>query len=892
MKNILLITPNEGLSRQHLDELKLSNIRDAAPFNLRSDGGYSPGIAPLRTIEITKLVMEKTGEGESVPVEVFEADNLIFVDEGHKGSGGEAWRQARDALGATGFTFEYSATFGQALAAAKNPALLSEYGKAIAFDYSYRYFYNEGYGKEFRILNLRQETTADNTDTLLLGNLLSFYQQQRFYAEHARQLTAYNLERPLAVFVGGSVNAVYTESKRPRSDVLTVCQFLHRFLSKPDWAIAGIAQLLQGRSGFRNPETGQDLFAGQFAWLSGRFYDAAAVYRDLLRETLRVDQPDSPGGLVIRGLQRSDGELGLKADGAENYFGVINIGDAPAFKKLVRENAPEIAPEDDFITTSLFAGINHPRTPINLLVGSRKFIEGWNSWRVSNMGLLNIGKSEGSQIIQLFGRGVRLKGREMSLKRSSFDPPPPDANHPPNLPLLETLNIFALRADYMARFREYLESEGIDEGIALEIPIRANGDFLGKNLVIPRLDETAQFDADDVVVLQYSPAAVTRPVTVDLSTAVGILQSGQPEDGLAVAGQEVCISPEKLELVDWPAARLNLQEYKTRKGYDCLIIPSPENLRAILEAHKPPDQPVYRLIADAAVGNPTNYADWPRLQAAVTAILQQYADALYRQRRTAWENQRMVYKPLEEADPNFQFNAAGSGGQYRVRVSGENRDELARQIKRLLDDCNALYQQDGADPLPRIHFDRHLYQPLLLSVPGESISLSPPGLNDGERDFVSDLRQFWAEKRGRLPADTEVFLLRNQSRGRGVGFYTDSGFFPDFILWVKTTDKQRIVFIEPHGMRHAKAYDHDGKAQLYAQLPQLAADIAQRSGNAAAVELDAYLISTTSYQELRQHYENGYWSRKDFADKHILFQEGDSEYDYLERIFRVAMEAG
>ena len=39
-------------------------------------------------------------------------------------------------------------------------------------------------------------------------------------------------------------------------------------------------------------------------------------------------------------------------------------------------------------------------------------MEGWNSWRVPNMGLLNIGRQEGSQIIQLLGRGVRLKGAD------------------------------------------------------------------------------------------------------------------------------------------------------------------------------------------------------------------------------------------------------------------------------------------------------------------------------------------------------------------------------------------------------------------------------------------------------------------------------------------------
>jgi len=90
----------------------------------------------------------------------------------------EAWRKYRDALGATGFTFEYSATFGQALSAARNDPLTAEYGKAIVFDYSYHYFYGDGYGKDFRILNLRDETEEAKTELLLLGNLLSFYEQQ------------------------------------------------------------------------------------------------------------------------------------------------------------------------------------------------------------------------------------------------------------------------------------------------------------------------------------------------------------------------------------------------------------------------------------------------------------------------------------------------------------------------------------------------------------------------------------------------------------------------------------------------------------------------------------------------------------------------------------------
>ena len=229
LDNVLLITPNEGLSDQHLEEMTASGI-PCRRFELEESGLIMGVKDAVQVIEITKLVEQKRGGGARVPVEAFEGDNLVFVDEGHKGSGGEAWRRFREALGKQGFTFEYSATFGQALSAARNDELTAEYGKAIAFDYSYRYFHGDGYGKDFRVLNLMEETTEKATETLLLGNLLSFYEQQCVFAERAEGLRPYQLERPLWVFVGSTVNAVYSRNGRKRSDVLTVARFLHRLL--------------------------------------------------------------------------------------------------------------------------------------------------------------------------------------------------------------------------------------------------------------------------------------------------------------------------------------------------------------------------------------------------------------------------------------------------------------------------------------------------------------------------------------------------------------------------------------------------------------------------------------------------------------------------------------
>src|SRR4030065_2787679 len=97
--------------------------------------------------------------------------------------------------------------------------------------------------------------------------------------------------------------------------------------------------------------------------------------------------------------------------------------------------------------------------------------------------------------------------------------------------------------------------------------------------------------------------------------------------------------------------------------------------------------------------------------------------------------------------------------------------------------------------LPRIHFDRHLYLPLLLKK-GDVLTADPPLLEESEVRFVRDLKAFWEAEKDKLLAGKEVFLLRNLSRGKGVGFFDESGFYPDFILWILDGPCQHIIFIE------------------------------------------------------------------------------------------------
>lgn len=51
------------------------------------------------------------------------------------------------------------------------------------------------------------------------------------------------------------------------------------------------------------------------------------------------------------------------------------------------------------------------------------------------------------------------------------------------------------------------------------------------------------------------------------------------------------------------------------------------------------------------------------------------------------------------------------------------------------------------------------------------------------------------------------------------------------------------------------------------------------------VTLDSFTVSRTSYDELRRRYDDGPWSREQFAEKHILFQEDRADYDYVALFF-------
>lgn len=859
LNRIILLTPNEGLSHQHLEEFNHSGMR-AELFSKEGRGLFSG--KRVEIIDIHKLRDEMGFR--TVAIDAFEGNNLVLVDEGHRGTSGAEvgqWMQKRNQLCENGFSFEYSATFGQAMKASSNKALEQTYAKCIMFDYSYRYFYADGYGKDYRILNLADDSDEEIRQRYLTACLLTFYQQQKLYGDRQSEFRRFLIEKPLWMFVGGSVNAVRTQNQRKVSDVLDILLSLSDFVRNRTGSIDRFSRFLRGQSGLLDA-MGNDLFANAFPYLIKQRFSGEQVFDDILRTLFNAP---SPGALHVENLKGSDGEIALRL-GENAPFGVINVGDASTLCKLCEEHEELVVTEMDF-SASLFRTLNDPASRVNILIGSKKFTEGWSSWRVSTMGLMNIGRSEGPQIIQLFGRGVRLKGLDFCLKRSHKLP---GIATPENIELLETLNIFGIRADYMRQFKEYLEEEGVPSNakpIEFVLPVIKN---LGtQRLKMIRLKDGVDFKRQGPKPTLDVPAEPMdrRPVFLDWYPKLQALSSGKGQRPTEVAVRHEGVFTEKhVAFMNRDDIYFELQQYKNERAWYNLNL-SKEKIEALLcqpdwyRLYIPPEELEFR-----------SFSQVRRWQEIAVALLKKYCDRYYHFRKAEFENEHLEYHELTEADENFV-------DAYRFLIE-QSRDEIVERLKDLKEAITSgAFRNVEFQNLYAVFFSQHLYQPLVY-VQSDFVEVKPIVLeNESERDFVVDLQSFYQKNKGFF-ADKELYLLRNMGRGRGIGFFEAGNFHPDFILWLKADSRQYISFVDPKGLRNIEGLN-DPKIQFHTTIKELESRLGERD-----VTLNSFIISNTPFKEV------SWWSEgitpTDFEHHHVLFQKEDRNR-YIEKLLTTTL---
>ncbi len=712
---------------------------------------------------------------------------LILVDEAHIGLGksqkddeGEFLKLRRRLNIKHSFLFEYSATFHNLSSKLEN-----EYSKSIVYDYNYNLFYRDGYGKDFYFQKIGADVLrgdfADNLalDLKVIEDKLAVYDK----LDYASVKDLFNgtqfPDKPLIAFMGNTVNDKSKEGKNDElSDISNIVKYLEELPEKE-------------RAKFKHT------FNGEYK-----------------------------GKLKLTRNPQADDEI-LLSYGTGDYWGIINVGNGLNFiNNYQGENVEKITNTNIIISNVekyLFENIDKPASPINILMGSRKFAEGWNCFRVSVIGLINLGKTKGNKIIQIFGRGVRLKGLKNDGKRK-------DTNHIDdyfklknteidNLKKLETLCVFSLQRSYLETFTEAVSSE-LEITKTFDIPVipsvlKLNGkdasfEKYKKDLNIFKLSKTS-VDVKRVIVnakkrqLSYEYMLDGKEKTAEINNFSFSLdyRPDKTVEGVNIKNSLADINDKFSAFIDQrlfnntiidvcEEADIQLLCTQDDKQYYCPVFS--DTLPFI-------DQVLYKEDLEELDFNFTEVIN--------NKICEAFAKKV--KNKVNWHLNSSIYEYNEDLKQSKSDKKGDFIEKYTLVKSfklskqvGRNtkqktEPELNTEIKEFTDSI-----QEQINGLLVDKIGNHIYEPLLRenkNVLTDGLKLSPDKLNSGERKFVRDLSRYIDEHPETFKG-LDVYLMRNVESLKSIGIYLNddaSVFYPDFILWMIGKDKVHINFIDPKG---------------------------------------------------------------------------------------------
>lgn len=324
------------------------------------------------------------------------------------------------------------------------------------------------------------------------------------------------------------------------------------------------------------------------------------------------------------------------------------------------------------------------------------------------------------------------------------------------------------------------------------------------------------------------------------------------------APNQAHLNTRHIAFLDLDRLYFELERFKAERGWYNLNI-SAGGIADLLA-----DQSWYQLLVPAEELACDSFEKVRIWEEIALSLLKKFIERYYTFRKREWELPHLEFQELAENDPNFPKGRDEDGeGYYRILLD-RSQEEIVTKLTELKD----LIEKGDLKPwefsgMKAIWFGRHLYEPLLY-LDQSIVEVSPVPLNKGERNLVEDVKSFHDDTPGFF-ADKELYLLRNLSKGRGVGFFEAGNFHPDFILWLISGGRQFIAFVDPKGIRNIGF--NDPKIQFF----QTIKDIEQRLAE-PSVTLSSFIVSNTPSHVMRL-----LWAvdKPAMEARNILFQEED-----------------
>jgi len=773
---IIMTTPGVNLIEQHEREL--------IPFLEFLNGKYRNTIR--LTIDTTSALLNKPNDFFDFP-QSKSYRRLILVDEAHIGlsttgkTGTDgAFMDLRKRLNIeNSFLFEYSATFHNI-----SGALEKDYEKSIVYDYNYNLFYKDGYGKDYFFQQVGDDVLEKSFDDNLHHNLAVINEKIELHKDidYTYQKSAFKATRhpdtPLIAFMGNTVNNKEKSAKNEDDEVSDITNIVN-FLAK--------------------------------------LTDAEKTkYKYLFNE-------ETTGRLTLTRNPETDDEI-LLSYGNGGYFGIVNVGNGAKFINDIDNDNIIRSPRDKVIISNLerysFKNIDSPNSPINILIGSRKFAEGWNCFRVSVIGLINLGSSKGNKIIQIFGRGVRIKGLKNDGKRTF-----PNHNEDyfklknnkeeDKLRKIETLCVFSLKKSYLETFTGAVNKE-LEILRRYEITVSPSIIKLNDNTEIKFEEFRKRIPIFKLSKLEIEQRRVS--LLDNNSFKVQFRQNGNISEG-TVNNFSITLDYRPNRNEDGTDVKGELSNFLNAfhpfinlNRLEGLVSEFQEENSLYVSANNKSItiQDILKHVSNITY---KSSLDITKLELIENLVYQVALDFLKKlKNKVNWyiNNSNYEYQELlnqstskvkgDFIDKYYILKTIESTKEVRNKTTFKKQSELDLEIKEFEEQIESI-----AERLKINTTGNHIYQPLLRETSAKAedengLKISPDKLNAGEKKFIEDAANFFKDNQDFK--DYEIYLMRNVETLKSIGIYLNDDsqvFYPDFILWLLKDDKIYINFIDPKG---------------------------------------------------------------------------------------------
>lgn len=322
----------------------------------------------------------------------------IFLDEAHKGSKEDSKRQhIYSILSRNGFLFNFSATFTDVRDIV-----------TTAYEFNLSSFIREGYGKHISVLKQEMRAFAEDEDynddekqKIVLKSLILLTYVKKHY-EKLREAKLYH--NPMLLTLVNSVNDEDADLKLFFREIEKIAR------GEVDEAIFRQAKD-ELYDEFRNRL--EFIFESDFYFEIDRTALMDIGLEDILKYAYNADLP---GNIEVSYRPSDRKQIAFKLTTSDRHFALFKTGDMPNWLK---NELDRFEVNHQFEEEGFFERINMEDSPINMLIGSRAFYEGWDSNRPNVINFINIGTSTDAQkfILQAVGRGVRIEPIKGKRKR-------------------------------------------------------------------------------------------------------------------------------------------------------------------------------------------------------------------------------------------------------------------------------------------------------------------------------------------------------------------------------------------------------------------------------------------------------------------------------------------